>query len=132
MVLSIEAKQVAPGQWEVYTENGRQRTGLDVVEWAIQGVALGAGELLLTSVDREGTRSGFDIELLKSVTSKVSVPVIASGGLGEPGHLLPAVFEGGADAVAIADVLHYNRAVMGDIRSVALSAGMGVRDYEAP
>lgn len=129
MVLSIEAKSVANGRWEVYTDNGRERTGLDVVEWAKRGVALGAGEVLLTSVDREGTRKGFDISLVHAVTSEVSVPVIASGGMGKTADLIDVVREGGADAVAIADVLHYDRASVDEIRMGAREAGLGVRNY---
>jgi cyclase len=131
MVLSIEAKQVGAGTWEVYTDNGRERTGLSVVEWVKSGVAMGAGEILLTSVDREGTRKGFDIALVKAVSAEVAVPVIASGGMGKPEDLLEVVNEGGADAVAMADILHYKRAEIGDIRSVAESAGLGVRHYES-
>ncbi|NBT46671.1 MAG: imidazole glycerol phosphate synthase subunit HisF [Actinobacteria bacterium] len=131
IVLSIEAKQVGTGTWEVYTENGRERTGLNVVEWVKSGVAMGAGEILLTSVDREGTRKGFDIALVKAVSAEVAVPVIASGGMGKPEDLLEVVNEGGADAVAMADILHYKRAEIGDIRSVAESAGLGVRHYES-
>lgn len=130
MVLSIEAKQVGQGRWEVYTDNGRERTGLDVIEWVIRGVAMGAGEVLLTSVDREGTRKGFDIALMRAVTAVVSVPVIASGGMGKPEDLLQVVREGGADAVAMADILHYKRAEIGEIRAVADAAGLGVRHYE--
>lgn len=130
MVLSIEAKQVGTDRWEVYTDNGRERTGLDVIEWAKRGVAMGAGEILLTSVDREGTRKGFDIALMKAVTAEVSVPVIASGGMGKPEDLLDVVRQGGADAVAMADILHYKRAAIGDIRAVAEAAGLGVRHYE--
>jgi cyclase len=130
MVLSIEAKQVGSDRWEVYTNNGRERTGLDVIEWAKRGVVMGAGEVLLTSVDREGTRKGFDIALVRAVTAEVSVPVIASGGMGKPEDLLDAVREGGADAVAMADILHYKRAEIGHIRAVAEAAGLGVRHYE--
>lgn len=130
MVLSIEAKQVGSEHWEVYTDNGRERTGLDVIEWVKRGVALGAGEVLLTSVDREGTRKGFDIALVKAVTAEISVPVIASGGMGRSEDLLDVVREGGADAVAMADILHYKRAEIGDIRAVAEAAGLGVRHYE--
>ena len=130
MVLSIEAKQVGPDHWEVYTDNGRERTGLDVIEWVKRSVAMGAGEILLTSVDREGTRKGFDIALVKAVSAEVAVPVIASGGMGKPEHLLEVVREGAADAVAIADILHYKRADIGDIRAVAENAGLGVRHYE--
>ncbi len=130
MVLSIEAKQVGSDRWEVYTDNGRERTGLDVIEWAKRGVAMGAGEVLLTSVDREGTRKGFDIALVRAVTAEVAVPVIASGGMGKPEDLLEVVREGGADAVAMADILHYKRAEIGDIRTVAEAAGLDVRYYE--
>ena len=130
MVLSIEAKQVGPERWEVYTDNGRESTGLDVIGWVKRGVAMGAGEVLLTSVDREGTRKGFDIALVRAVTAEVSVPVIASGGMGKPEDLLGVVREGGADAVAMADILHYKRAEIGQIRAVAEAAGLGVRHYE--
>jgi cyclase len=130
MVLSIEAKQVGPDRWEVYTDNGRERTGLDVVEWVKRGVAMGAGEILLTSVDKEGTRKGFDIALVKAVSAEVAVPVIASGGMGKPEDLLAVVNEGGADAVAMADILHYKRAEIDDIRAIAENAGLGVRRYE--
>ena len=130
MVLSIEAKQVGPERWEVYTDNGRERTGLDVIEWVKRGVAMGAGEVLLTSVDREGTRKGFDIALVRAVTAEVSVPVIASGGMGKPEDFLEVVRDGGADAVAMADILHFKRAEVGDIRAVAEAAGLGVRHYE--
>jgi len=130
MVLSIEAKQIAPGRWEVYTDNGRERTGLNVIEWAKRGVAMGAGEVLLTSVDREGTRKGFDVALLNAVTTEISVPVIASGGMGKPEDILDAIEHGGADAIAMADILHYNRATVSDIRRVAQAAGLGVRSFE--
>ena len=130
MVLSVEAKQVGTDRWEVYTDNGRERTGLDVIEWVKRGVAMGAGEILLTSVDREGTRKGFDIALVKAVSAEVAVPIIASGGMGKPEDLLEVVREGGADAVAMADILHYKRAEIGEIRAVAEAAGLGVRHYE--
>lgn len=130
MVLSVEAKAIGPNRWEVLTNNGRERTGIDVVEWIRRGIDAGAGEVLLTSVDREGTRKGFDVELIRAVTSVVSVPVIASGGMGKPQDLIPAVESGGADAVAMADILHYGRASVGDIRRVAQTAGIEVRQYE--
>lgn len=129
MVLSIEAKQLDNNHWEVYTDNGRERTGLDVIEWVKQGVDLGAGEILLTSIDREGTRKGFDIDLVKSVTHEISIPVIASGGMGKPEHLKEVVEKGEVDAVAMADILHYNRATIGDIRQFAQSSGIDVRSY---
>lgn len=126
MVLSIEAKWQG-SYWEAYTENGRERTGLDVVNWAKQGVALGAGEILLTSIDREGTRKGFDIDLIRAVSDVVTVPVIASGGMGQSDHFIDAVQNGYADAIAIADILHYDRATIKDIKSKAESAGIRVR-----
>lgn len=127
MVLSIEAKEQAPGKWEAYTDNGRERTGLDVVEWAVRGVELGAGEVLVTSVDREGTRKGFDIDLIRQISEAVSVPVIASGGMGKVEHMVDAAKLGKADAIAMADVLHYNRMTIDDIRNAALVAELPVR-----
>jgi cyclase len=131
MVLSVEAKQVAPHRWEAYTHNGREPTGLDVIEWVERGVELGAGEVLVTSVDREGTRKGFDVGLVKAVSSTISVPVIASGGLGKPSDLVDVVSLGGADGVAMADVLHYGRETIGGLRSVAEASGIRVRAYES-
>ena len=127
MVLSIEAKRMAPGQWQAYTDSGREPSGLDVVDWAKRGVALGAGEILLTSIDREGTREGFDIELVAAVSRAVAVPVIASGGMGHLNDVARVVNEGAADAVAMADVLHYRRHTIGEIRSAAMAAGLHVR-----
>jgi imidazole glycerol-phosphate synthase subunit HisF len=127
MVLSIEAKQVGADRWEVYTDNGRERTGLDVIDWVKRGVALGAGEILLTSVDREGTRRGFDVDLVRAVTAEVSVPVIASGGMGTPQDVVNVVRQAEADAVAMADILHYRRATIGEIRRAAQDAGLHVR-----
>ncbi len=127
MVLSIEAKRKADGRWEAYTDNGRERTGRDVVEWARQGVELGAGEILLTSVDQEGTRKGFDLGLVRAVTDAIQVPVIASGGMGKADDLVCVVKDSGADAVAMADILHYDRAPLPEIRRAALAAGLPVR-----
>jgi cyclase len=130
MVLSIEAKQVGPQRWEAYTDNGREHTGLDVIEWVRYGVSLGAGEILITSVDREGTRKGFDIDLVRAVSAEVSVPVIASGGMGIAKDCVAVVEMGGADAVAMADILHYQRAEIADIRDCAKTAGLKVREYD--
>ena len=127
MVLSIEAKRVAPQRWEAYTDNGREKTGRDVVEWARRGEQLGAGEILLTSVDQEGTRKGFDVALVRAIASSVSIPVIASGGMGSVEHLVEVVKSGGADAVAMADCLHYRRIGLPEIRGAARDAGLGVR-----
>lgn len=127
VVLSIEAKRSEGGKWEAYVDNGREHTGLDVIEWAVSGAALGAGEILLTSVDQEGTRKGFDIKLINEVSNAVQIPVIASGGMGSFEHLRLAATEGGADAIAMADVLHYNRLSLPEIRSLAKDSGLPVR-----
>lgn len=127
MVLSIEAKRIAPGRWEAYTDNGREKTGLDVVDWVRRAASMGAGEVMLTSIDQEGTRKGFDVDLVRAVTDVVTVPVIASGGMGTVEHLVDVVKRGGADAVAMADVLHYKRLGLPEIREAARSAGLGVR-----
>jgi cyclase len=127
MVLSIEAKKNGAKKWEVYTDNGREHTGLDVIDWARQAVDLGAGEILLTSVDQEGTRKGFDTDLIFEVSNAVSIPVIASGGMGALEHFTDAVRLGKADAVAMADVLHYKRLGLPQIRSFAREAGLPVR-----
>lgn len=130
MVLSVEAKRQGPHHWEVYTDCGRERSGLDVLAWIPRAIELGAGEILLTSIDQEGTRKGFDIELVRAVAAVSSVPVIASGGMGSMDHMIDVVNEGSADAVAFADVLHYGRLSMSDIRTAAVRAGLQVRSYE--
>lgn len=130
VVLSVEAKRLSNEEWEVLTENGRERSGRDVVEWVAEGVDRGAGEILLTSVDREGTRKGVDVDLLRAVNQSVNVPVIASGGVGKPEDIIDAINNGGADAIAIADILHYERATIGELRNVCRSAGLKVRAYE--
>ena len=129
VVLSIEAKRIKDGRWEAYTDNGRERTGLDVIEWAQRGVELGAGEILLTSVDQEGTRKGFDIPLICTVVKAVSVPVIASGGMGNVNHLVNMVKESGVDGVAMADILHYGRKDLREIRAEVGTAGIKVREF---
>jgi cyclase len=127
MVLSVEAKRVSPGKWEAYTDNGREHTGLDVIAWVKRGVELGAGEILVTSVDQEGTRKGFDVALVRQVSEAVPVPVIASGGMGTIDHFVQVATEGLADAVSMADVLHYKRMSLSEIRAAALNAGLAVR-----
>lgn len=128
MVLSVQAKRRPGGQgWEALCDQGREHTGLDVVEWVKRGQELGAGEILLTSVDREGTRSGFDIELLGAVTDVATIPVIASGGMGKHADLAAAVIEGGVTATAIAHVLHYNELGIADIRAAATQRGIRMR-----
>lgn len=127
MVLSVEAKRKADGGWEAYIDNGREHTGKDVLEWISEAEERGAGEILLTSVDQEGTGKGFDIELLKAVSSRVKIPVIASGGMGTPEHAVLAVQEGMADAVAMASILHYDRVSIGQIRETMRNNGIEMR-----
>lgn len=124
MVLSIEAKAQGPDRWEVFTDNGRERTGLDVVEWARRGVELGAGEILVTSVDQEGTGKGFDVRLSKAISSQVPVPVIVSGGMGNTDHAVEVARDGMADAIAMAHVLHYNHATVNGVRAALHEAGV--------
>lgn len=127
VVLSIEAKQVAPGKWEVFTDNGRERTGRDVVEWIAQASELGIGEILVTSVDKEGTRKGFDIPLVTAVMQATHVPVIASGGMGDMQHLIDLRHQCEVDAVAIADMLHYQRTTLDQLRQTMSDADVPVR-----
>ena len=127
VVLSIEAKRTVDGRWEVLTDNGREHTSMDVVDWARNGEEFGAGEILLTSIDQEGTRKGFDVELVKQVSEAVSIPVIASGGMGRLEDLTDVIREGKADAVAMADVLHYKRLSLSEIRNYALDNDIHVR-----
>lgn len=129
-VLSIEAKKIQDNLWEVMTNNGRERTGKSVVEWAVEGVKRGAGEVLITSVDKEGTRKGFDVELISAVTKAVSTPVIASGGMGEAEHLVTMVMNTNVDAVAMADILHFDRCKIEDIRIATKVSGIDVRSIE--
>ena len=108
IVVSIEAIKISEGSYEAYTDNGRESTGVDAFEWAGRAVELGAGELLVTSIDREGTGKGFDLELTRTIAESVPVPVIACGGAGQVGHVYDVVEHGRADAVCLASVLHYN------------------------
>jgi cyclase len=128
VVLAIDAKHAAGRDgWEVFTYGGRKGTGMDVVEWAVRGVELGAGEILLTSMDRDGAKSGYDVSLLRAVSQAVSVPVIASGGAGSAGHLVEAVREGGADAVLAASIFHFGEISVGQAKQTMLDAGLPVR-----
>ncbi len=107
IVVAIDAKQVSPGRWEIFTHGGRNATGLEVIEWAKKMAQLGAGEILLTSMDKDGTKSGFDLELTRAVSDAVNIPVIASGGVGNLQHLADGVQQGHADAVLAASIFHY-------------------------
>lgn len=127
MVLQIDAKNDGHGEYEVYRDCGREHTGLDAVEWAKQGQKLGAGEILLTGIDHEGMRRGFDIELTRRVSEVVSIPVIASGGMGEFSDLVKVARGGKADAAAMAYVLHYNKIKLQDLCQRAYDAGLRTR-----
>ena len=131
IVLSIEAKKTEDNKWEAYTDNGRERTGLDVAQWAETGAKLGAGEIFITSVDQEGTRKGFDCELVAEITKRVEIPVIASGGFGSLDHLSQLVKTAKPTGVAIADALHYNRYSFEQIRSFCLANGISTRNFWA-
>ena len=131
IVLSIEAKKTGDNKWEAYTDNGRERTGLDVAQWAETGAKLGAGEIFVTSVDQEGTRKGFDCELVAEITKRVGVPVIASGGFGSLDHLSQLVKTSKPTGVAIADSLHYNRYSFEQIRSFCLANGISTRNFRS-
>ncbi len=125
-VVAIDAKRNSQG-WEVYVNGGRKPTGMDAVEWATEAVERGAGEILLTSMDADGTREGYDIGLTGAVSDAVSVPVIASGGAGNAGHLVDAVLKGRADAVLLAGILHDGVATIPDLKSELHSHGVPVR-----
>ena len=127
VVVAIDAKNVGPGRWSVFSHGGRRDVGLDVVEWAKKVVDLGAGEILLTSMDRDGARSGFDLELTRAVADAVSVPVIASGGVGDVGHLVEGVTEGHASAVLAASIFHFGEVDIGEAKSHMAAAGVAVR-----
>ncbi len=127
IVVAIDAIQRGPGRWEVVIHGGRKPTGLDVVAWAKEVVARGAGEILLTSMDRDGAQSGYDIPLLQAVTAAVNVPVIASGGAGRPEHFLEALTTGGADAALAASLFHFNQLSIPDLKAFLLDAGLPIR-----
>ena len=131
IVLSIEAKKTGDNKWEAYTDNGRERTGLDVAQWAETGAKLGAGEIFVTSVDQEGTRKGFDCELVAEITKRVEIPVIASGGFGALDHLSQLVKTAKPTGVAIADSLHYNRYSFDQIRSFCMANGISTRNFRS-
>jgi len=123
VVLSVEAKRTPDGGWEALTDNGREHTGRDAIEWVGDAAALGAGEILVTSVDRDGTAKGMDLDLLQAVTAATPLPIIASGGIGEAGHAVAALRSGELDAVASARALHYGEVVIGDLRATLVSDG---------
>jgi cyclase len=126
VVVAIDAR-IAPGGYEVFTHGGRKPTGLDAVSWAAEAERLGAGEILLTSMDRDGTRDGFDLELTRAVADAVSIPVIASGGVGTLEHLAQGVTEGHADAVLAASIFHFGEHTVAEAKAVMAAAGIPVR-----
>ena len=129
VVLAIDAKRADAG-WEVHVAGGLTPTGIDALSWAREGVSRGAGEILLTSMDRDGTKDGYDTDLLHAISSAVDVPVIASGGAGEPGHLVDA-FRAGADAVLLASILHYGQYTVAELKRHLAAAGVSVREISA-
>lgn len=128
VVAAIDAKKSAVDQWQVYIHGGRTPTGIDAVEWAREVVAQGAGEILLTSMDRDGARSGFDLALTRAVADAVDVPVIASGGVGALKDLVDGITIGGADAVLAASIFHYGEFTIGQAKAAMKNAGIEVRD----
>jgi cyclase len=127
IVVAIDAKQVAPGRWEVFTHGGRKATGLDVLEWATKMQTLGAGEILLTSMDRDGSKIGFDLALTRAVSDALEIPVIASGGVGNLQHLVDGVKQGGADAVLAASIFHYGEYTVQQAKQFMAQQGIEVR-----
>jgi len=127
IVVAIDAKQTAPGRWEVFTHGGRRGTGIDAVRWAVQMAEFGAGEILLTSMDRDGTKRGFDIPLTRAVADAVGIPVIASGGVGTLDHLVEGVRDGHASAVLAASIFHFGSFRIGEAKAHLAAAGIPVR-----
>ncbi|HEX5127521.1 MAG TPA: imidazole glycerol phosphate synthase subunit HisF [Rhodocyclaceae bacterium] len=127
IVVAIDAKQSAPGKWEVFTHGGRKPTGLDAVDWARKVESLGAGEILLTSMNRDGTKSGFDLELTRAIADAVGIPVIASGGVGTLAHLAEGVSAGHADAVLAASIFHYGEYTVREAKTFMRDRGIEVR-----
>ncbi|MFA5114155.1 MAG: imidazole glycerol phosphate synthase subunit HisF [Candidatus Margulisiibacteriota bacterium] len=127
VVLAIDAKKTADGHWEVYTHGGRTPTGTDAVAWAKQGEKLGAGEILLTSMDRDGTKDGYELDLTRAIADAVGIPVIASGGAGKVEHLYDAFSKGRADAALLASLLHYKELTIKEIKDFLERKGIAVR-----
>jgi cyclase len=126
-VCAIDARASAPGRWQVFTHGGRRGTGLDALDWAREVERLGAGEILLTSMDRDGTRQGFDLALTRAVADAVSIPVIASGGVGTLQHLADGVTEGRADAVLAASIFHFGEYTVGAAKRFLADQGIPIR-----
>ena len=127
IVVSIDAKRVSPDSWRVFSHGGRKDTGLDALEWAKQAVALGAGEIVLNSIDGDGTKKGFDLVITRRVSESVGVPVVASGGAGSLEHMAEVLLEGHADAVLAASIFHYGEFTVADVKKHLASRGLPVR-----
>jgi cyclase len=127
IVVAIDAKAVGEGKWEVYTHGGRRPAGLDAIEWAKKAVELGAGELLVTSMDTDGHRNGYDIPLTRAISDAVEVPVIASGGCGTPQHMVDVIEQGHADAVLAASIFHFGEYSIGETKRCLAAHGLPAR-----
>ena len=127
IVVSIDAKRVAPGRWEVFSHGGRKPTGMDAVEWARKAVALGSGEIVLNSIDADGTKAGYDLEITRRISESVAVPVVASGGAGKLEHMAEVLAVGKADAVLAASVFHFGQYTVGDVKQYLAKQGVPVR-----
>jgi cyclase len=127
IVVSVDAKNVAPGRWEIFTHGGRTPTGIDAVEFAVRSVELGAGELLVTSMDRDGTKSGFDLELTRTIADAVHVPIVASGGVGTLDHLVDGVKKGHASAVLAASIFHFGTFTIAEAKAYMAQNNVSVR-----
>ncbi|HWX20812.1 MAG TPA: imidazole glycerol phosphate synthase subunit HisF [Candidatus Binatia bacterium] len=127
IVVSIDAKKVGPDQWEVFSHGGRKATGLEAVAWAKQAVALGSGEIVLNSIDADGTKAGFDLEITRRISEAVGVPVVASGGAGKLEHMAEVLLEGKADAVLAASIFHFGEYTVGDVKRFLAGRGIPVR-----
>ncbi len=127
IVVSIDARKAAPGRWEVFSHGGRKPTGLDAVEWAQRAVSLGAGEIVLNSIDADGTKAGFDLVITRRISEAVGVPVVASGGAGKLEHLAEVLLEGKADAVLAASIFHFGQYTVGDVKQFLAKQGIHVR-----
>ena len=131
IVVAIDAKKTAPDRWEVFTHGGRKATGIEAVQWAEKATALGAGEIVLNSIDADGTKAGFDLVITRRVSESVGIPVVASGGAGSLEHLAEVLLKGKADAVLAASIFHFGTYTVGDVKSYLAAQGIDVRPSEA-